>query len=89
MDSTIRYWLCCGSKDKRHNDERGKTCIEAKSGFPERCRFGTADEHSLWSKKQSTDLQPTKLQDYNLLLDNYDVSAVEDDHMKASAKYGW
>lgn len=35
------YWLCCGCKDPRHN----KLCLEAKTGHPERCRFGTASEH--------------------------------------------
>ena len=35
------YWLCCGCKDPRHN----KSCLEAKMGHPERCRFGTASEH--------------------------------------------
>ena len=35
------YWLCCGCKDPRHN----KSCLEAKMGHPERCRYGTASEH--------------------------------------------
>jgi len=48
----IPYWLCCGSKDPLHDDELAKTCIEAQAGFPQRCRWGTAKEHSEWSKKQ-------------------------------------
>jgi hypothetical protein len=42
----LRYWLCCGSCDHAHRP----ACLEAKSGHPERCRFGTAAEHSAWQK---------------------------------------
>lgn len=41
------YWLCCGSRNPQHND---KTCLEARAGYPERVRFGTANEHSAWSR---------------------------------------
>lgn len=37
------YWLCCGGIDPQVH-RRG--CIEAQSGHPERCVFGTASEHS-------------------------------------------
>lgn len=40
-----RYWLCCGSKDPMHRDERAKTCLEAKMGHSERCRYGTIEDH--------------------------------------------
>ena len=40
--SHIPYWLCCGSLDIRHHHT---SCSEAKAGYPERCRFGTAEEH--------------------------------------------
>lgn len=36
------YWLCCGSLDPHHHK---RSCSEAKAGYPERCRFGTASEH--------------------------------------------
>ena len=38
----IPYWLCCGSLDIRHH---ATSCSEAKAGYPERCRFGTVEEH--------------------------------------------
>jgi hypothetical protein len=50
LDIPVSYWLCCGSKDKFHSDERAKKCIEAKIGRPEHCRFGKADDHSAWAK---------------------------------------
>lgn len=43
----VRYWLCCGSQDPSHRD---RSCMEAKMGHPERCRFGTAAEHSEWQR---------------------------------------
>jgi hypothetical protein len=45
------YWLCCGSRDPSHQDERGCRCLEAESGHSERCRFGTAVEHSEWQRR--------------------------------------
>lgn len=38
------YWLCCGGIDPQVHRWG---CIEAKSGHPERCVFGTAAEHSV------------------------------------------
>lgn len=46
-DAGENYWLCCGSK---HPGQHRSSCNEAKSGHPERCRFGTAAEHSAWQK---------------------------------------
>lgn len=43
--SLQKYWLCCGSLDPMHSDKRGESCIEAKSGHPERCKFGTVEEN--------------------------------------------
>ena len=48
--SGARYWLCCGSLDQQHQDKRAKTCVEAKIGHPDHCRFGTAAEHSAWQR---------------------------------------
>ena len=39
------YWLCCGSLDPQVHR---MGCIEARRGFPEHCRYGTAKEHSEW-----------------------------------------
>lgn len=47
LDAETPYWLCCGSFVYTHGAER---CYEAESGHPERVRFGTAKEHSDWSK---------------------------------------
>ncbi len=47
----VRYWLCCGSKIYPHGAE---TCYEARSGHPERVRFGTAKEHSEWQQWKSS-----------------------------------
>ena len=38
----IPYWLCCGSLDPHHHK---RSCSEAKAGYPERCRFGTIEQH--------------------------------------------
>jgi hypothetical protein len=38
----IPYWLCCGSLHTHHHYS---SCSEANSGNPERCRFGTFEEH--------------------------------------------
>ena len=54
----IPYWLCCGSLDPHHH----KTfCSEAKAGYPERCRFGTAAEHQKrMGKPQPKEPQPKR-----------------------------
>ena len=46
--SHIPYWLCCGSLDIHHHYS---SCSEAKAGNPERCRFGTVEEHQKQMKK--------------------------------------
>jgi hypothetical protein len=44
----MKYWLCCGSHSlTTHKDD----CFEHLTGHPERRRFGTAEEHSLWAKE--------------------------------------
>ena len=48
-EDTIRYWLCCGSKEVQHGE---RVCHEAKIGNIERVRFGTAKEHSDWQLKR-------------------------------------
>jgi len=47
--SEQKYWLCCASVNPLHH---ASGCIEGKSGHSERCRFGTSDEHSAWSKPE-------------------------------------
>jgi hypothetical protein len=47
----MKYWLCCGSHI--HNAHKDG-CNEHLTGHPERRRFGTAEEHSLWSKESYT-----------------------------------
>lgn len=49
MASRSQYWLCCGSTDP-HHDKNKKSCHEARQGHEERCRFGTAEQHSEWQK---------------------------------------
>jgi hypothetical protein len=44
LESGQKYWLCCGSTDIRHSYK----CAEAAQGHVDRCRFGTAKEHSDW-----------------------------------------
>lgn len=47
----MKYWLCCGSHIQNiHKDN----CNEHLTGHPERRRFGTAEEHSLWAKEAYT-----------------------------------
>lgn len=43
--SNTKYWLCCGSTDSYHGPERVGQCTEARSGNPDRCRFGTREDH--------------------------------------------
>lgn len=43
-----KYWLCCGSLHPGHKGKRANSCFVAKEGHPERCRFGTAEEHGIW-----------------------------------------
>ena len=57
------YWLCCGSKLFM---EHKSGCNEAKRGFKERCRFGTAEEHSQWSRKKEL-TSPRELSDKEIL----------------------
>jgi hypothetical protein len=52
----IPYWLCCGSLHTHHHYS---SCCEAKSGNPERCRFGTVEEH----QKRMEKTQPKEPQD--------------------------
>jgi hypothetical protein len=51
--SHIPYWLCCGSLHQHHHYS---SCSEAKAGNPERCRFGTVEEH----QKRMEKSQPKK-----------------------------
>ena len=49
------YWLCCGSTEFfKHMDG----CCEAQIGHPEHCRWGTADQHSLWQIKSTPQTKP-------------------------------
>ncbi len=43
--SNTKYWLCCGSTDSYHGPERVGQCTEARAGNPDRCRFGTKEDH--------------------------------------------
>ncbi len=49
--SNTRYWLCCGSLDRAHQDKRAKNCLEARMGHQDHCRWGTIVEHSEWAKR--------------------------------------
>jgi len=49
MTESKPYWICCGDENPAHN---GK-CIEARVGHPERCRFGTQEEHTAWGKARA------------------------------------
>lgn len=42
------YWLCCGSTDREHASARKRNCLEAHSGHPEHCRWGTRTQHREW-----------------------------------------
>lgn len=42
MSTDQSYWLCCGSTDYLKH-KRG--CNEKEMGHPDRCRFGTAEQH--------------------------------------------
>jgi hypothetical protein len=46
------YWLCCGSVSACHNDERAKTCRAAYEGHPERCVYGTVEQHKRTDKEE-------------------------------------
>lgn len=59
-----KYWLCCGSTDPMHSDKRGNSCYEAKAGHPDRCRFGTVEDHGKWGRDEevsSLEVQIAKL----------------------------
>jgi hypothetical protein len=45
------YWLCCGSRDKTHTDDRARSCVEAEQGRTDRCVYATASEHKMVSRK--------------------------------------
>ena len=51
-----QYWLCCGSFNR---SAHRRACIEAQSGHPERCRFGTRDEHDDWGRTRAEQPRPT------------------------------
>jgi len=53
LDDTAHYWLCCGSTIYPHGAE---TCHEAKTGHPERVRYGTLKEHYEWQLKKSSNI---------------------------------
>jgi hypothetical protein len=59
----IPYWLCCGSVSPHQHHS---FCSEAKAGYPERCRFGTAEEHQKRMEKQSQPKEPQYLYVYRL-----------------------
>jgi len=48
--TAVRYWLCCGEKGPDHHS----ACVEARLGHPERCRYGTASEHSEWQLSRAS-----------------------------------
>jgi hypothetical protein len=50
ITENTKYWLCCGSRDPMHSDDRARGCIESLIGHPERCEFGTRDDHSMACK---------------------------------------
>jgi hypothetical protein len=57
------YWLCCGSRSPSHSD---RACLEAQSGHPERCRFGTASEHSAWQSMRGSPAPHCRTQEIHL-----------------------
>ncbi len=50
-DKEIPYWLCCGSTDREHKQEKDGRCLERTMGYPEHCRFGTKTEHKKFMNK--------------------------------------
>ena len=50
-DKEITYWLCCGSTDREHKQEKDGRCLERAMGYPEHCRFGTLTEHKIFTAK--------------------------------------
>ena len=70
------YWLCCGSTEFfKHKDG----CCEAQLGYPEHCRWGTADKHSKSSNKSTQITSPLsdddlrKMMPINLRADEEDA----------------
>jgi hypothetical protein len=57
----IPYWLCCGSVNPHQHHS---FCSEAKAGYPERCRFGTAEEHQKRMEKPPQPKEPQYLYVY-------------------------
>jgi hypothetical protein len=57
----IPYWLCCGSVSPQQHHS---FCSEAKAGYPERCRFGTAEEHQKRMEKPPQPKEPQYLYVY-------------------------
>lgn len=47
----VSYWLCCGDISLGHDKRINGECTEARRGFPQHCRFGTAEEHAQWSRQ--------------------------------------
>jgi hypothetical protein len=80
-----KYWLCCGSIDEFHEDERAKGCIETM--HPERQRFGTADEHGKWQKKRksSIDMINQQFADHNKIVGEMKAAYYE----RLDRKYRW
>ncbi len=62
------YWLCCGSTEFfKHRDG----CCEAQIGHPEHCRWGTADQHSLWQIKSAPKVKQLSDEIFNKAFDFY------------------
>lgn len=51
------YWLCCGSTDLFQH----RNCTEHLMGYPERRRFGTAEEHRVWLEEQRKERETNRM----------------------------
>lgn len=83
----IPYWLCCGSVSPHQHHS---FCSEAKAGYPERCRFGTAEEHQKRMEKPPQPKEPQYLYAYDLIGQGevylYDCKQDEDTGIKYIGK---
>jgi len=46
-----RYWLCCGTLDAEHSEERLGICYEREVGLGHHCNYGDAQEQKEYCDK--------------------------------------